>query len=77
MSAQEQIDNLANYIMEFIPGEPSQSEGAGDTAIRLLREYQKVFADIYYHLLRDDIDEGHILNIIYDTVREPLFRKEK
>lgn len=34
----EQISRLANYIMEHVTGEPSQSEGAVDTAIRLLRE---------------------------------------
>lgn len=34
----EQIDRLAKFIMDEIPGEPSQSEGAVDTAIRLLRE---------------------------------------
>jgi hypothetical protein len=33
-----QIDRLAKYIMEHVPGEPSCSEGAVDTAIRLLRE---------------------------------------
>ena len=32
----EQIDKLAKFIMENIPGEPSESEGAVDTAIRLL-----------------------------------------
>lgn len=32
-----QIEKLADFIMNEIPGEPSQSEGAVDTAIRLLR----------------------------------------
>lgn len=32
----EQIDELASFIMREIPGEPSQSQGAVDTAIRLL-----------------------------------------
>lgn len=32
-----QIQRLANFIMAEIPGEPSQNEGAIDTAIRLLR----------------------------------------
>jgi len=35
-----QIDLLANYIMAKIPGEPSTSEGAGDTAIRLLKQFK-------------------------------------
>lgn len=34
----DQIQRLAKYIMQNVPGEPSQSEGAVDTAIRLLRE---------------------------------------
>lgn len=32
-----QINRLANFIMAEIKGEPSQDEGAGDCAIRLLR----------------------------------------
>ena len=35
-----QIDLLANYIMGEIPNEPSCNEGAGDTAVRLLKEYR-------------------------------------
>jgi len=35
--ARGQIDRLANFIMTEVPGEPSQSEGAGDTAIRVIR----------------------------------------
>ena len=34
----EEIRRLAQFIMEEVPGEPSQSEGAVDTAIRLIRE---------------------------------------
>ncbi len=40
MTAKEQIDQLANYIMHEIPGEPSQEGGAVETAIRLLGERQ-------------------------------------
>ena len=32
----EQVDRLAKFIMENIPGEPSEPQGAIDTAIRLL-----------------------------------------
>jgi hypothetical protein len=35
---ESQVERLARFIMENIPGEPSQSEGAIDTAIRLLSE---------------------------------------
>lgn len=37
--AMAQIDVLARFILNEIPGEPSQNEGAVDTAIRLLRRY--------------------------------------
>ena len=32
----QQIERLANFIMNNIPGEPSKSEGAIDTAMRIL-----------------------------------------
>lgn len=35
------IDRLAEFIMSEIPGEPSQSEGAVDTAIRIMKEQKK------------------------------------
>lgn len=35
--AKQQIGRLAEFIMDEIEGEPSQPEGAVDTAIRLLR----------------------------------------
>ena len=37
-SLAHQIDKLALFIIENIGGEPSKSEGAIDTAIRLLKE---------------------------------------
>lgn len=33
---ERQIERLAQFIMHKIPGEPSQSEGAVDTAIRIM-----------------------------------------
>lgn len=35
-----QLALLANYIMAKIPGEPSQSQGAGQTAIRIMETYR-------------------------------------
>ena len=43
-SSKEQINELANFIMAEVEGEPSQSEGAVDTAIRLLRERNALLA---------------------------------
>ncbi len=37
----KQIDKLANFIMAEVEGEPSISEGAGDTAIRIIKKLQK------------------------------------
>ena len=34
-----QVKKLANFIMDNLPGEPSQSEGAIDCAIRILQRY--------------------------------------
>lgn len=45
MSAKQQIRVLADYIMAEIPGEPSRSEGAGDTAVRLLKQYRSELID--------------------------------
>lgn len=39
-----QIDKLANFIMSEIEGEPSQNEGAGDTAIRIIKKLQAELA---------------------------------
>ena len=50
MTEQNQIDKLADYIIADIPGEPSCSEGAGDTAIRLLQKYRGAFRDIMNEL---------------------------
>ena len=55
MSAEEQIESLANFIMsDEVPGWPNASEGAGDAAIRLIRELQRQ-AKFLFQLL-DDID---------------------
>lgn len=36
----EQIDRLAKFIIENVPGEPSVSEGAVDCAIRIIKTLQ-------------------------------------
>ena len=35
-----QIDKLANFIMSEVEGEPSQSQSAVDTAIRIIKSYE-------------------------------------
>ncbi len=41
MTSREQIDKLAKFIMEEVDDEPSQDEGAVDTAIRIIREQNR------------------------------------
>lgn len=45
-----QIDFLANYIMAEVDGEPSRSEGAGFTAVRLLKRYRHALDRIMHEL---------------------------
>lgn len=37
----DQINTLANFIMDEVEGEPSQSQGAVDTAIRIMTQYME------------------------------------
>ncbi len=41
-----QIDKLANFIMAEIEGEPSENEGAVDTAIRIIKQLQARIATL-------------------------------
>jgi hypothetical protein len=45
-TAADQIDDLAEFIMQHVPGEPSRSEGAVDTAIRVIQSQQAAIADL-------------------------------
>lgn len=42
----EQIDKLASFILAEVPGEPSQNEGAVDTAVRIIRKSQARIAEL-------------------------------
>lgn len=50
MSAESEIEKLANYIMAEIPYEPSQSDGAGGTAIRTMKYYRQALIAISHEL---------------------------
>lgn len=39
-----QVDRLARFILAHVPGEPSQNQGAIDTAIRIIETLQKKLA---------------------------------
>lgn len=57
---QTQIDCLAKFIMAEIQGEPSQSQGAVDTAIRIIREQQAQLAEARELLERVSKADGPI-----------------
>ena len=41
MKKESQIEKLASFIMNEVDGEPSQDEGAGDCAIRIIKSYKE------------------------------------
>ncbi len=53
MTVEQQIKNLATYIMGDIPNEPSQSEGACECASRLLICYRNAL-----ELIANDVQPG-------------------
>lgn len=53
----DQVERLAEFIQECIPGEPSQSQGAIDTAIRLLADAYGVHEYWTYMLASEDDNE--------------------
>lgn len=50
-----QIKRLADFIMAEIPGEPSEDQGAVDTAIRILKRMKRVESSSGYDRLREFI----------------------
>lgn len=42
----DEIEKLAQFIIQEVPGEPSRSEGAIETAIRVLGEYMDIIAKL-------------------------------
>jgi len=71
MSADRQNEVLANYIMRYIPGYPRHSEGAGDTAIRLLKMYREALAEIVA-VLHHPPDYPSSIAKIYEIAIEAL-----
>ena len=41
-----ELEKLANYIMAEVDGEPSQNEGAGECAIRIIKQLKKEIYDL-------------------------------
>lgn len=68
MSVEEQTEKLASFICEEIKGESSQSEGASECAIRIIRDLKKKWADARYlyknqrHLRKKD-SQRHVARV--------------
>ena len=45
-TSKEQINELANFIMAEIEGEPSQDEGAVECAIRIMKEQRDQITEL-------------------------------
>lgn len=60
-----QIERLASFIMEHVPGEPSQSEGAVDCAIRIIRN--SLYTPPDASAIREALDKTHLAEIIYSA----------
>jgi hypothetical protein len=77
-TADVQIARLARFIMEEVPGEPSQSEGAVECAIRIIREFLAgevveettitVTEEISFMAEYEELDDNTIGP--YDTMRD-------
>lgn len=55
-----QITELANYIINYVPGEPSQSEGVIDCTIRIITELQAKLDNVIdeLKLVKEQISKG-------------------
>ena len=74
MSAAQQIEVLANYIMDNVPGEPSHSEGAGDCAVRLLRQYRTALVYVMSELGVPDMDYPTPVANAWHIAKQALFK---
>ena len=72
MSEYTEITKLADYIIKEIPGEPSQSEGAGTTAIRLMKKYRTALDAIIHELGVPQPDYPAPVSNAYHIARKAL-----
>lgn len=70
-----QIDRLASFIMHCIEGEPSQSQGAVDTAIRIMTEQATTIGKQLAKIerLREALKVTHNLAVTYAVGSGTLF----
>ncbi len=59
MIEKDQLSLLADFIMAEVPGEPSRSEGAGDCAIRLIKQYMALVAAVNAYRYAHSAAEAH------------------
>lgn len=78
-SLESQIGRLANFILAEVPEEPSRSEGAVDTAIRIIRRLQRESDSAYRAMERtgrtlDKVEAS--IDQALQVAREALSRAE-
>ena len=66
----EQIDLLANFIMAEVEGEPSQSEGACECAIRIIKQLKADKEILKCKLIEAEHSLQHALSAINDALKE-------
>ena len=76
MSADQQNELVANYIMANVPGEPSRDEGAGDCAVRLLDKYRTALLGIMRELGGPSASYPAPIANAYDIARLALNKEE-
>lgn len=59
MNSKSQIELLADFIMIEVPGEPSRNEGAGDCAIRLIKQYLALVDAVNAYRMAHSAAEAH------------------
>jgi hypothetical protein len=72
-----QIDKLATFIMQNIPNEPSQNEGAVDCAIRIIKGSRKRFEDINSVISNRFLDPYQKYVKVSEITKESLNNKRK
>jgi chromosome segregation ATPase len=73
-SLREQVQRLADFIMMQVPGEPSKSQGAVDTAIRVIEE-QKTTIDTLKTDKAELADRLSVISVSYNNTKSHYEQK--
>ena len=77
ISLNAQITTLAQFIMDEVPGEPSENQGAVETIIRVVREQQQWEIDLLTRIpneLLDDTDNRDAIEKAFQRLLDHWLR---